>query len=188
MPSTQWTHEEEEDSRPKWRELACISPRDCGMYLKLQSVMWGTINSRTTSSKRLNNEWWRCITKSQQKLGWEMLHHHNWIEIGAQYLQATGTRVLHCSSCKQCKRKRWTRSDNIVLMMSLLAICRNASSVWLLCRKSYWCYFQSLCAMPENLFLRFDSRFTLLLRFALQWCIAALVVGHTRRHLHNIKL
>lgn len=135
MPSTQWTHEEEEDSRPKWRELACISPRDCGMYLKLQSVMWGTINSRTTSSKRLNNEWWRCITKSQQKLGWEMLHHHNWIEIGAQYLQATGTRVLHCSSCKQCKRKRWTRSDNIVLMMSLLAICRNASSVWLLCKR-----------------------------------------------------
>lgn len=56
---------------------------------------WGTIKSRTTSSKRLNNEWWRCITKSQQKLGWEMLHHHNWIEIGAQYLQATDTRVLN---------------------------------------------------------------------------------------------
>lgn len=40
--------------------------------------------------------------------------------------------------------------------------------------QSYWCYFQSLCAMPENLFLRFDSRFTLLLSFALpvMYCCA----------------
>lgn len=188
MPSTQWTHEEEEDSRPKWRELASISPRDCGMYLKLQSVMWGTINSRTTSSKRLNNEWWRCITKSQQKRGWEMLRHHNWIEIGAQYLQATGTRVLHCSSCKQCTRKRWTRSDNIVLMMSLLAICRNASSVWLLSAELLMLLSKSLCYARKSLSaIRFAIYF-IVLRFALQWCIAALVVGHTRRHLHNIKL